>query len=426
MPRLTVLACPRVALRAAAVAFLALGAAGCADSGRFSTVGQPPQDVTSSLATRPMYRAVDSQPLPAPARPDTVSPAGVYVQRTPVHEARVTRSDIEDIGTSGGRKSNGEWSWRGGSTITAGPNDTIDSISRRYGVPAAAIMQTNGLRRATDLRRGQHLVIPRHVGAQSSRVAARHPATPQSAPASAARGNLYLVKSGETLISIARRHGLSMAELAHASHISPFTKVNVGDRLTIPAGSQHLAKVQTPSTQAEKEPSRHRTQSQSVTTQQRVASAATQSVRVATQEPTTTQSVVQKAEPVSSAPSFRWPVRGRIIAGFGSKPNGTQNDGINLAVPEGTPVKAAENGTVAYAGNELKGYGNLVLIRHSNGFVSAYANASELLVKRGDTVRRGQVIAHAGQTGNVSSPQLHFEIRKGSTPVDPTKYLGGA
>ena len=96
-----------------------------------------------------------------------------------------------------------------------------------------------------------------------------------------------------------------------------------------------------------------------------------------------------------------------------------QNDGINLAVPEGTPIKAADDGVVAYAGNELKGYGNLVLIRHANGFVSAYANASELLVKRGDTIKRGQVIAHAGQTGNVTSPQLHFEIRKGSTPVDP-------
>ena len=90
-------------------------------------------------------------------------------------------------------------------------------------------------------------------------------------------------------------------------------------------------------------------------------------------------------------------------------------------MPEGTPVKAAEDGVVAYAGNELKGYGNLVLIRHANGYVSAYANASELLVKRGDTVKRGQVIAHAGQTGNVSAPQLHFEIRKGSTPVDPTQ-----
>jgi murein DD-endopeptidase MepM/ murein hydrolase activator NlpD len=125
-------------------------------------------------------------------------------------------------------------------------------------------------------------------------------------------------------------------------------------------------------------------------------------------------------------PSFRWPVRGRVIAGFGSKPNGVQNDGINLAVPEGTPVKAADDGVVAYAGNELKGYGNLVLIRHSNGYVSAYAHARELLVKRGDTIKRGQVIANSGQTGNVTSPQLHFEIRKGSTPVDPTQFLGGA
>ena len=95
-------------------------------------------------------------------------------------------------------------------------------------------------------------------------------------------------------------------------------------------------------------------------------------------------------------------------------------------MPEGTPVKAADDGVVAYAGNELKGYGNLVLIRHAGGYVSAYANASKLMVKRGDSVKRGQIIAHAGQTGNVTSPQLHFEIRKGSTPVDPTKYLNGA
>jgi murein DD-endopeptidase MepM/ murein hydrolase activator NlpD len=94
-------------------------------------------------------------------------------------------------------------------------------------------------------------------------------------------------------------------------------------------------------------------------------------------------------------------------------------------VPEGTPVKAAEDGTVAYAGNELKGYGNLVLIRHANGYVSAYAPASELLVKRGDAVKRGQIIGRSGQTGNVTSPQLHFEIRKGSTPVNPNQFLSG-
>ena len=119
-------------------------------------------------------------------------------------------------------------------------------------------------------------------------------------------------------------------------------------------------------------------------------------------------------------------MRGRVISSFGPIPNGQQNDGINLSVPEGTAVRAAEDGTVAYAGNELKGYGNLVLVRHSNGYVTAYAHASELMVKRGDTVRRGQVIAKSGATGSVTAPQLHFEIRKGSSPVDPMKYLPGA
>jgi murein DD-endopeptidase MepM/ murein hydrolase activator NlpD len=128
------------------------------------------------------------------------------------------------------------------------------------------------------------------------------------------------------------------------------------------------------------------------------------------------------AAPAADAnPEFRWPARGRIIQGF--KSGG--NDGINISVPEGTAVKAAENGVVAYAGSELKGYGNLVLIRHPNGFVSAYANNGAIEVKRGDTVKRGQTIAKSGQTGNVATPQLHFELRKGSTPVDPTNYLAG-
>jgi murein DD-endopeptidase MepM/ murein hydrolase activator NlpD len=129
-----------------------------------------------------------------------------------------------------------------------------------------------------------------------------------------------------------------------------------------------------------------------------------------------------KAE-VAATPTFRWPVRGRIIASFGSKPSGQQNDGINVAVPEGTPIKASEDGVVAYAGNELKTYGNLVLVRHSNGYVTAYAHASEILVKRDDPIKRGQVIAKSGQSGSVSAPQLHFEIRKGSQPIDPLPLL---
>ena len=139
------------------------------------------------------------------------------------------------------------------------------------------------------------------------------------------------------------------------------------------------------------------------------------------QDPKTTASLPKPEEAaVSEKADFRWPARGRVIAGFSGKGG---NEGINIAVPEGTPIRAAESGTVAYAGNELKGYGNLVLIRHPNGYVSAYANNGELKVKRGETVTRGQVVANSGQTGNVSSPQLHFELRKGAVPVDPTPYL---
>jgi len=137
-----------------------------------------------------------------------------------------------------------------------------------------------------------------------------------------------------------------------------------------------------------------------------------------TAEPTTTAAISKEAPT-----DFRWPAKGRVISGFGGK-GGASNDGINISLPEGTPVKAAESGTVAYAGSELKGYGNLVLIRHPNGYVTAYAHNGELKVKRGDTVTRGQTIATSGQSGNVSTPQLHFEIRKGSTPVDPLPHLG--
>jgi murein DD-endopeptidase MepM/ murein hydrolase activator NlpD len=140
-----------------------------------------------------------------------------------------------------------------------------------------------------------------------------------------------------------------------------------------------------------------------------------------------TAAIDDAAEPPSAnGTSFRWPVRGRIISSFGSKPNGEKNDGINLAVPEGTSVKAAEAGTVIYAGNELEGYGNLVLIRHADGWVSAYAHNSAIKVKRGDQVRRGQTIATAGSSGSVSSPQVHFELRKGAKPVNPMDYLAGA
>jgi murein DD-endopeptidase MepM/ murein hydrolase activator NlpD len=233
-----------------------------------------------------------------------------------------------------------------------------------------------------------------------------------AAPASA---TVHTVAPGESLIGIARKYSVPLTTLAKANNIEPYHKVAMGDRLTIPghhgappkqASAPKIEKPQTaPPTVASIPP--------------------TQRAQVATPEPAKPETPAKAAEPAGAMPTFRWPVHGRVISQFGARANGQPNDGINVAVPEGTAVKAAEDGVVAYAGNELKGYGNLVLVRHANGYVSAYAHASELTVKRGDSVKRGQTIAKAGQTGNVTSPQLHFEIRKGSTPVDPTQYLAG-
>ncbi len=259
---------------------------------------------------------------------------------------------------------------------------------------------------------------------QSTTVA---PPQPRTVPASqravaAPRGGLvapsvvHVARKGETLNSIARIYHKPVAVLARANNLTVKAKVRPGDRITIPD-----IKEASQATQA-------RTEASVSPAASKVAMAeSSQTARVVEPAPTmSSQEAVKSAEPAGSLQGFRWPVRGRVIMAFGPKPNGVQNDGINLAVPEGTPIKAAEDGVVAYAGSELKGYGNLVLVRHSNGFVTAYAHASDILVKRGETVKRGQVIAHAGQTGNVTSPQLHFEIRKGATPVDPSQYLSGA
>jgi murein DD-endopeptidase MepM/ murein hydrolase activator NlpD len=382
-----------------AIALMGLGAAGCAsDSGRFdfgsdsAATGSIPQNSTQ----------VESKPLPHLASAENSTPPPPA------------------------------WTWEGGRPITVGAGDTLETLSRRYDVPVTAIMEANSISNPALVHPGQHLVIPRRrgpavaaVSAPQTRIASSAPAISATAPvgpprtALAPSAGVHVVAPGETLHSIARLYGKSVLALAKANNIPPDTMVKVGDRITIP-DARTAAVAPAPAT-APVEPHGE------AAVGSVAAADTTHSARLAAPAaPEEQQSSVKTAEPAGSLPSFRWPVRGRIIAAFGPKPNGLQNDGINLAVPEGTPVKAAEDGVVAYAGNELKGYGNLVLVRHTNGFVTAYANASEIMVKRGDAVKRGQVIAKSGQTGNVTSPQLHFEIRKGSTPVDPAQYLNGA
>ncbi|MEJ0024570.1 MAG: M23 family metallopeptidase [Rhizomicrobium sp.] len=127
--------------------------------------------------------------------------------------------------------------------------------------------------------------------------------------------------------------------------------------------------------------------------------------------------------PTFGALAFSWPLNGPVVADYGTSVSGQRNDGINIAAPFGTPIHAAAAGQISYAGNELRGYGNLVLIKHDDGYVTAYAHAERIVVNRGDYVQKGQIIGYAGQTGDVTSPQLHFEIRKGVAPVNPHTLL---
>jgi murein DD-endopeptidase MepM/ murein hydrolase activator NlpD len=315
---------------------------------------------------------------------------------------------------------------QGGTTIIVGTSDTLEILAQRYHVTPAAILAANGYKGPRVLSPGQQLIIP-HATAVAAAPAAQAPAG-RPVAMSAAASNLHVVNPGDTLMSIARRNHLSVAELARANNLDASAKLKLGTRLTVPGAKTAGAAPLAPAPVAAAQPAVAAMPAPST----RVAAAAPQqSARLAQASPTVEDNAAEApaakaGEATGALPTFRWPVRGKVITTYGAKTNGKSNDGINLAVPEGTPVKAAEDGVVAYAGNELKGYGNLVLVRHSNGYVTAYAHASELLVKRGDPIKRGQVIAKSGQSGEVGSPQLHFEIRKGSSPVDPLQFLNGA
>jgi murein DD-endopeptidase MepM/ murein hydrolase activator NlpD len=301
------------------------------------------------------------------------------------------------------RRPGDPWTWEGGTPVILKPGETIDTLSRRYGVPGHAILRANNLADGARLQPGQRIVIPVYHGQRP-------------APA-AEKSVVHVVAPGDTLFSLSRRYKKNRGEIARANKIGEWSTLRVGQRLTIPGIAQRT--VAEPRNPAPSKP-QLRTETKPTTTFAPPPKPTAQPETVAAVKPASDP----EPKPLAAAPiQFRWPVQGRIISAFGPKPNGQHNDGVNLAVPEGTPIKAAEDGIVAYAGNELKGYGNLVLIRHSNGWVTAYAHASQLLVKRGDTVKRGQTIARAGRTGGVDVPQLHFEIRKGSTPVDPTAHL---
>lgn len=368
-----------------------------------------------------------------------------------------------------------------GDVIEVRPGDTLYALSRRHGVSVDDLMRANGLT-SSNLRPGQRLALP--SGASGApHVAAAAPVQPMAesyAQAPSDWTGSYTVQPGDSLYAIARQNGVSLAELERYNGIADSRRVKPGTVLRLPGGAGASTQV-AEAPPAYEPPPAHQAPPRTIETrpvqteehrpmpmseQQRAeARNPTGTVRLGDQRPSSAQqptllngsdtgsdngataqeesapqrvaraetpgsasdavsaSTAQSSGSVAGSSKLRWPVVGKVVGGFGPRPDGTHNDGVNLAAPMGTDVHAAESGVVAYAGDELKGYGNLVLIRHDNGWVTAYAHADEILVKRGDRIRRGQVIAKVGRTGQVDQPQLHFELRQGQKPVDPSPFM---
>jgi murein DD-endopeptidase MepM/ murein hydrolase activator NlpD len=441
MPRVVELLCSRRIPHVAVLALMSFGFAGCSadmstrlSQNSFSNPFASQPEATGSVPTPvverrelPQYARPQSQyqsqalppPISAPQSYPTGSAGvsgggrGLASYSPPAHPQLETTGSIAPRSVAATHAAPG-------TTIIVGTADTLETLSHHYNVSTAAIMQANGYKGPRVLSPGQQLIIPRQTAALAAPAVAAPVSKPVVAAAAAAAPSVHVVNPGDTLLSIAHRNHVSVAELAKANSLEPSAKLKLGMKLSVPGAKSAALAAAQPAAALAPPATKVATIAGDPQQKARLAQATTNIETPAAETP------VKAAEATGALPTFRWPVRGKVAIGFGAKTNGKANDGINLAVPEGTPVKAAEDGVVAYSGNELKNYGNLILIRHSNGYVTAYAHASELLVKRGDTIKRGQTIAKSGQSGEVGSPQLHFEIRKGSTPVDPLQFLNGA
>lgn len=300
--------------------------------------------------------------------------------------------------------------------------ETLFSIAQRYDVPLAAVIDANDLSPPFDLRVGQRLDIP--------------------------SVQVHEVRRGETLQAIAEQHDTTATELAEANRLEAPYSLWTGQRLVLPgsvasdtggevdvtlaeaAAATSPAGEEGPQTltEASEQPSAEQEERDAAQPDAEEASD-TASPDVENEEETVASATATPAQvsapPPRSGGRFLWPVEGEMIARFGPQGDGRHNDGINIAAERGTEVRAAENGVVAYAGNELRGFGNLLLIKHSDEWITAYAHNDRLLVSAGDTVSRGQVISQVGSSGSVGQPQLHFEIRKGTRAIDPLPLLDG-
>lgn len=301
---------------------------------------------------------------------------------------------------------------------TVQTGETVYAIARRYQVPMAELVRINNIPQPYAIRVGQKLRLPDPVGeieAAAAPAATSQPSVAQSAiqivelppPAGAPKpGAPYTAPPVPTASQLAAPPAIAKPAAA--------PQAGAPTPLTPNAPSPPIVVGQTPPPGV-------------IPSSPPAAPVAPPTITPAPAAPAPTESAALIVPPAPTAPTaqgFIWPVKGELISRFGDKATGLRNDGINIAAPKGTPVVAADNGVVAYSGNELKGFGNLILIRHPNGWVTAYAHNETLLVARGEHVERGQEIARVGSTGNVTSPQLHFEVRKGGERIDPLSVIG--
>lgn len=258
--------------------------------------------------------------------------------------------------------------------------DTLYSLAKKNNISMRDLIEENNLKEPYRLYSGQKLRIP--------------------------QAQMHIVQKGDTLYSISRKYGMSVSALSRLNKLKEPYTISVGQKLAV----NQLKKNVVPTNKHIKK---------------HTSSATSQNKK--TKVTSKKQTVIAKKEITvpkkQTKQRFVCPVKGKIVSDFGAKQKTMQNDGINIAAKKGTSVVAAEAGTIGYAGNQLKGYGNLILIRHANGWMTAYAHNDKVFVKKDQKVKKGQKIATVGKTGNVTTPQLHFEIRYKTKVVNPKKYL---
>jgi murein DD-endopeptidase MepM/ murein hydrolase activator NlpD len=326
----------------------------------------------------PTYQPVYSAPSYAPTRPAPLTPVTSTVYQSELPPVSTYIAAAEPMGDA-----DGDW-------ITVQPGDTVYAIARRTGSTPQAIIAENHLRPPYGVNVGETLRIPDRQQKIANDFSA--PAPPPMMKV-VARDRMHTVRSGDTLYSISRSSGASVQAIAQANRLRPPYRLQVGEQILIPGAREEVigGKVQR---------------------EARAEDVGEIARNISYTQPT--------AKPERF---FEWPVKGAIIGEYGAGVMGRRNDGVNIAAPVGTPVRSAADGEVVYRGSELDGYGNLILIKHSDNFVTAYAHNDVMLVRKGDIVRQGQVIAKVGKTGAATEPQLHFEIRQNLKSVDPLAFL---